>query len=98
MLHQYIREHINLHVSDRRHRHYVRPLPQRHDIHQVLGNTVTRHSIRFGDYGNDRCARLGELACDPLVARANLLVRREAEPDHVHLGKRLAHQVIQALT
>jgi hypothetical protein len=79
----------------------VRPVAELVDGDEVLGEPLLVDRVRLRRQRHDRCAlappQLGELAGDELVARADPLVRGQAETDDVDLEQRLAHEVVEAL-
>ena len=69
------------------------------DSQQLLAQLVGVHGIGLGHDRDDRLvARSYQLRGDVAVTRADLLVGRDAEAQHIHLREGAGHQVVQTLT
>src|SRR5699024_2381688 len=95
-------QYVHLLPGDGRDRHDLVDVQQLVHGQQMLGQAVAADEIRLGDDGDHARAapagaHLGEVLGDEAVAGADLLVGGQAETDHVDLGERLAHQVVQPL-
>ena len=87
----------------RRDRHDLGPvgaglLAEPLDVEQVLAELLGGHEVGLGrDRDLGGALDLGHLVDDEPVAGAELLVGREADRDHVDLGQRGLHQVVEPL-
>ncbi|SLH33852.1 Uncharacterised protein [Mycobacteroides abscessus subsp. abscessus] len=96
----HVDQHLDLLAPHRRHRHHLGLRAQQlRDREQLLGDLLSAHLVDLGDHAEQRRLRrhLLDLLHDPPVARADLLVGRDADRDHVDLGIGVAHQVVEPL-
>ena len=74
-------------------------LAERLNSQQLLTQLLRAHSVSLRHNSNHRLiARRHQLRRNVTVTRANLLIRRNAEAQHIHLRKGACHQVVQTLT
>ena len=66
---------------------------------QLLTQLLRAHSVSLRHNRDDRLiARRHQLRRNVTVTRTDLLIRRNAEAQHIHLRKGARHQVVQTLT
>ena len=69
------------------------------DGQQLLTQLLRAHSVSLRHNSNHRLiARRHQLRRNVTVTRTDLLIRRNAEAQHIHLRKGACHQVVQTLT
>ena len=74
-------------------------LAERLNSQQLLTQLLRAHSVSLRHNSNHRLiARRHQLRRNVTVTRTNLLIRRNAEAQHIHLRKGARHQVVQTLT
>ena len=74
-------------------------LAERLNSQQLLTQLLRAHSVSLRHNSNHRLiARRHQLRGNVTVTRTDLLIRRNAEAQHIHLRKGARHQVVQTLT
>ena len=74
-------------------------LAERLNSQQLLTQLLRAHSVSLRHNSNHRLiARRHQLRRNVTVTRTNLLIRRNAEAQHIHLREGACHQVVQTLT
>ena len=72
---------------------------ERFNSQQLLTQLLRAHSVSLRHNSNHRLiARRHQLRRNVTVTRTDLLIRRNAEAQHIHLRKGARHQVVQTLT
>ncbi len=88
---------LDLVAGPGRDRHDLGELPELADRQQLLGDPLLVDRVGLGDDRDHRRLERLQLGRDEPVAGADLVVGRDAEADHVDLGQRLAHHVVEPL-
>jgi hypothetical protein len=83
--------------GDRADRYHVGEVGQLADRHELRGQGRPGDEVDLGDHGDHLCPQRRDPGGDEPVSPTDLLVRRDAQADHVDLAPGLLDQVVEPL-
>ena len=95
---EHIGQNIDLLAASGRDGDDIGPFAELIDSQQLSRQGLLGHGIGLGHHSDDGRARFGQVTGDEAVARADLLVGRDAEGDDIDTCQGLAHQVVETFT